>query len=122
MWYAIARQTSGYPTDLVEVEITGIPEALKNLTEAGAVDPMVKINVHLSESGFVSVQDAVVQVMTDKPAPYPCRVACGLFDVLAESRTRQGGGRHSDRGRQMLTLNARVRTALGGSHKHAYMR
>lgn len=51
---------SGYPTDLYEADITGIAEALKNLTEAGAIDPQVKINVHLSESGFVTVTDAVV--------------------------------------------------------------
>ena len=51
---------SGYPTDLYEVSIAGISEALANLTEAGATEPMVKINVFLSESGLVTVQDAVV--------------------------------------------------------------
>ena len=52
--------SSGYPTDLYSVEIAGISEALQNLTEAGATEPMVKINVFLSESGLVTVQDAVV--------------------------------------------------------------
>lgn len=49
----------GYPTDILEAEITGIPEALKNLTDMGAVEPVVKATLVLSESGFVSVQDAV---------------------------------------------------------------
>ncbi len=49
----------GYPTDILEAEITGIPEALKNLTEMGAVDPVVKATIVLSESGFVSLQDAI---------------------------------------------------------------
>lgn len=43
----------------MEVEISDIPEALKNLTEAGATDPVVKATLVLSESGFVTVQDAV---------------------------------------------------------------
>ena len=51
---------SGSPTDLYEAEITGVADAVGNLTEAGAIDPMVKINVFLSESGLVTVQDAVV--------------------------------------------------------------
>ncbi|KDQ55911.1 hypothetical protein JAAARDRAFT_36678 [Jaapia argillacea MUCL 33604] len=50
---------AGFPTDLLEVEITGITEAIGNLTEWGAVDPVVKATVMLSESGFVSVQSAV---------------------------------------------------------------
>ncbi|CAL1698248.1 unnamed protein product [Somion occarium] len=49
----------GYPSDILEAEIKGIPEALKNLTDLGAVDPVVKATVVLSESGFVSVQDPV---------------------------------------------------------------
>ncbi|TCD68568.1 lumenal Hsp70 protein [Steccherinum ochraceum] len=49
----------GYPTDILEAEISGIPEALANLTERGAIDPVVKATVVLSDSGFVSVQDAV---------------------------------------------------------------
>lgn len=34
-------------------------EALTNLTEGGAVDPVIKATVALSESGFVSVKEAV---------------------------------------------------------------
>ena len=69
------RSCSGYPTDLYEADITGIPEALKNLTDAGAVDPMLKINVHLSESGFVSVYDAVLHgELKDASLTGACRV------------------------------------------------
>lgn len=46
---------SGYPTDLLHVDVKGIPEALKNLTESGATDPLVKATVALSESGFVNI-------------------------------------------------------------------
>jgi hypoxia up-regulated 1 len=41
------------------VEITGVSDALEQLVERGAIDPVVKATVRLSESGFVSVQDAV---------------------------------------------------------------
>jgi hypoxia up-regulated 1 len=44
---------------MLEVEITGIPEAFANLTEGGAIDPVVKATVTLSESGFVSLTNAV---------------------------------------------------------------
>lgn len=48
----------GFPQRILEAEITGIAEALKNLTEAGAVDPVIKATVVLSESGLVSVRNA----------------------------------------------------------------
>ena len=57
--YIADRWSSGYPTDLLEANIKGVAEALKNLTEAGATDPVVKATVSLSESGFASIQDAV---------------------------------------------------------------
>ena len=41
------------------MEITGVSEALGNLTEREAVDPVVKATVRLSESGFVSVPEAI---------------------------------------------------------------
>jgi hypoxia up-regulated 1 len=44
---------------MMEVELTSVAEALANLTERGAVDPVVKATLMLSESGFVSVTDAV---------------------------------------------------------------
>ncbi|KAF9528746.1 Hsp70 protein-domain-containing protein [Crepidotus variabilis] len=50
----------GFPTRMLEVELGGVSEAIANLTERGATDPVVKATVLLSESGFVSVTDAVV--------------------------------------------------------------
>ena len=49
----------GYPTDFIEAEIHGVGEAVKNITEAGATDPVVKATVVVSESGFAGIQDAV---------------------------------------------------------------
>ncbi|KAG5646180.1 hypothetical protein DXG03_004233 [Asterophora parasitica] len=49
----------GYPQRIFESEITGVSEALGNLTERGAVDPVVKATLLLSDSGFVSVSEAV---------------------------------------------------------------
>jgi len=45
---------------MLEVEIGDVAEAIANMTERGAVDPVVKATLTLSESGFVSVSDAVV--------------------------------------------------------------
>ncbi|KAG1732638.1 Hsp70 protein-domain-containing protein [Suillus paluster] len=50
---------SGFPREILEAKIVGIPEAIGNLTERGAIDPVIKATVVLSESGFVSVRDAV---------------------------------------------------------------
>ncbi|KAF8968850.1 actin-like ATPase domain-containing protein [Flammula alnicola] len=49
----------GFPTRMLEVELGNVTEAIANLTERGAVDPVVKATLTLSESGFVSVTDAV---------------------------------------------------------------
>jgi hypoxia up-regulated 1 len=49
----------GFPTRMFEAEITGVEEAIGNLTERGAVDPVVKATLTLSESGFVSITDAI---------------------------------------------------------------
>ncbi|KAG6820326.1 hypothetical protein H0H93_002175 [Arthromyces matolae] len=49
----------GYPQRMFESEIVGVAEALGNLTERGAVDPVVKATLMLSDSGFVSVTEAV---------------------------------------------------------------
>jgi len=49
----------GFPTRMLEVEIAGVAEAIGNLTERGAIDPVVKATVSLSESGFVSVTNAI---------------------------------------------------------------
>lgn len=60
---------------MMEVELTGVAEALANLTERGAVDPVVKATITLSESGFVSVSDAVAfgEVKDDSIAGKPLR-------------------------------------------------
>lgn len=50
---------SGFPREILEAKIVGITEAIDNLTERGAVDPVIKATVVLSESGFVSVGDAI---------------------------------------------------------------
>ncbi|KAK0480495.1 Hsp70 protein-domain-containing protein [Armillaria luteobubalina] len=49
----------GFPTRILEVGVSGVAEAIGNLTERGATDPVVKATLMLSESGFVSVTDAV---------------------------------------------------------------
>ncbi|KAJ7160962.1 Hsp70 protein-domain-containing protein [Mycena filopes] len=49
----------GFPTRFLEVGITGVAEAIANLTELGATEPVVKATLVLSESGFVSVSSAV---------------------------------------------------------------
>ncbi|TFK48246.1 actin-like ATPase domain-containing protein [Heliocybe sulcata] len=49
----------GFPRELLEIDITGVSEAIANLTEMGAVEPVVKVTAALSESGFVSIPEAV---------------------------------------------------------------
>ena len=56
LYFCLCRNV---PTEILEAHITGIPEAIGNLTERGAVDPVVKVTVVLSESGFAGVQDAI---------------------------------------------------------------
>lgn len=51
---------SGFPTRITETELTGVAEAIGNLTERGAIDPVVKATLLLSDSGFVSVTEAHV--------------------------------------------------------------
>jgi hypoxia up-regulated 1 len=45
---------------MLEADLVGVTEAIAKLTERGAVDPVVKVTLTLSESGFVNVSDAVV--------------------------------------------------------------
>ncbi|KAI5990421.1 heat shock protein 70 family [Pisolithus albus] len=49
----------GFPREILEAQISGVAEALGNLTERGAIDPVIKVTVALSNSGFVSVEEAV---------------------------------------------------------------
>jgi hypoxia up-regulated 1 len=57
--YFIDLVPSGFPREILEAKIVGIPEAIDNLTERGAIDPVIKATVVLSESGFISVGDAI---------------------------------------------------------------
>lgn len=50
---------SGFPREILQIQINGVAEALGNLTERGAIDPVVKLTVAVSESGFVSAKEAV---------------------------------------------------------------
>ncbi|KAF9807206.1 hypothetical protein IEO21_08321 [Rhodonia placenta] len=54
-----SRPDSAFPTEVLQADIIGVADALQNLTENGATDPVVKATVVLSESGFTSVHDAV---------------------------------------------------------------
>jgi hypoxia up-regulated 1 len=45
---------------MMEVEIGNVAEAITNLTELGVSEPVVKATITLSESGFISVSDAIV--------------------------------------------------------------
>ena len=45
---------------MMEVEIGNVAEAIANLTEQGVSEPVVKATITLSESGFISVSDAIV--------------------------------------------------------------
>ncbi|KAM6491554.1 hypothetical protein JOM56_012946, partial [Amanita muscaria] len=50
---------NSFPQRILEAEVVGVTEAIANLTDLGVVDPVVKATVTLSESGFVSVTEAV---------------------------------------------------------------
>ncbi|CCM00707.1 uncharacterized protein FIBRA_02747 [Fibroporia radiculosa] len=52
--------TASFSTDILHADITGVAEAIQNLTELGATNPVVKATIALSESGFVSVRDVAV--------------------------------------------------------------
>lgn len=43
--------------DILQAHISGVEEAFGNLTERGATEPVVKVTIALSESGFLSVKD-----------------------------------------------------------------
>jgi hypoxia up-regulated 1 len=53
------KKSSGFPREILSAQIGGIAEALGNLTEREAIDPVIKATVTLSESGLVSVNEAV---------------------------------------------------------------
>ncbi|KAI0270552.1 actin-like ATPase domain-containing protein [Gloeopeniophorella convolvens] len=48
-----------FPVELLDARISGVAAALANITEAGGIDPVIKATILFSESGFVSVPEAV---------------------------------------------------------------
>jgi hypoxia up-regulated 1 len=86
---------SEIPVELLDARISGVAEALANITEAGGIDPVIKVTILFSESGFVSVPEAIAfaerkddslaGVYTpscrsgcSRVTDYPCREAQGL--------------------------------------------
>ncbi|KAG6369740.1 Hsp70 protein-domain-containing protein [Boletus reticuloceps] len=60
VWFDYKTEVApGFPREILQVQISGVAEALGNLTERGAIDPVVKLTVALSDSGFVSAKEAV---------------------------------------------------------------
>ena len=54
---AISR---GIPSKIIEAELLGVQEAITNLTEVGVKEPVVKLTVGISDSGFATLEDAIV--------------------------------------------------------------
>lgn len=50
---------SEFPQDILDIDISNVTAALTNLTSRGASEPVVKVTLVLSESGLVSIHDAV---------------------------------------------------------------
>lgn len=50
---------SQIPVELLDARISGVAEALANITEADGIDPVIKVTILFSESGFVSVPEAI---------------------------------------------------------------
>jgi hypoxia up-regulated 1 len=116
---------SGFPQRILEADITGVSEAMANLTEIGVVDPVVKATVTLSESGFVSVMDAVAygEIKDDSlTGMYPSAMSTSfeiVIDMRAPRKTegtvwgRQQLGRPStDQGRRRLYLTRYARVGI----------
>ena len=72
--------------DILEANIVGVSEAIKNITEAGATEPVVKATVMFSESGFASIRDAVVTgEFKDESIAGKSHLACSLRQVCHAS-------------------------------------
>ncbi|KAI0299025.1 Hsp70 protein-domain-containing protein [Multifurca ochricompacta] len=70
-----------FPTELLDARISGIAEALANITEAGGVDPVIKVTILFSESGFVSVPEAIA---TQRSRMIPSRGRLKISSVTAQ--------------------------------------
>ncbi|KAI0033499.1 actin-like ATPase domain-containing protein [Vararia minispora EC-137] len=49
-----------FPVEFLEARVEGVAEALTNMSTSGASDLTIKVTIALSESGFVSVPEAIV--------------------------------------------------------------
>jgi hypoxia up-regulated 1 len=74
---------SGFPVDLLDARISGVAEALANITEAGGVDPVIKATILFSESGFVSVPEAVAYAEIKDDSITGAFARCGVAVVVA---------------------------------------
>lgn len=52
------QENANIPSQIMELEITGVNDAITNLTERGALEPVVKLTAGLSESGMAVLYDA----------------------------------------------------------------
>ncbi|GJJ09364.1 hypothetical protein Clacol_003586 [Clathrus columnatus] len=52
-------QPGVFPSHISQARLLNVSEAIANLTEQGAIDPVIKVTLALTESGFVIIQDAV---------------------------------------------------------------
>ena len=70
----------------MEAELSGVKEALAELTEAGAVDPVVKATLVLSESGFAGIQNAIAygEIKKDDSFTGACFLLRGLLMIIPD--------------------------------------
>ncbi|KAJ3516309.1 hypothetical protein NLJ89_g1202 [Agrocybe chaxingu] len=94
--------TPGFPTRMLEVELGNVTEAVANLTERGAVEPVIKATISLSESGFVSVTDAIAfgeikdESLTGKFSSYTTFWSLLTFVPSGKIKGLFGGGSSSE--------------------------
>ncbi|KAF8335867.1 actin-like ATPase domain-containing protein [Cantharellus anzutake] len=48
-----------FPTSIYNINISNVTEAISNLTTRGAVDPVVKVTLFLTDSGMLTVHDVI---------------------------------------------------------------
>ena len=110
-----------FPVDLLDARISGVAEALASITEAGGIDPIIKATILFSESGFVSVPEAVAyaELKDDSITGASARrSAAGVWylsqcvqesskDCLANRQRRMGQPRPRTRLRLRLLLRPR---------------
>ncbi|TFY61102.1 hypothetical protein EVJ58_g4721 [Rhodofomes roseus] len=82
----------GLPSELLVAKIGGVAEAIKNLTELGATDPVVKATLRYSDSGFASVADAVAygEIKDDSLTGKLKGLFSGKSDEVVEGEAAEG--------------------------------